>query len=255
MEGLLPFYKMGAEDSAASKKGIRTALQAILASPHFVFRIERTPRRRGTRRRSTRSPTSDLASRLSFFLWGTPPDDELLEAGNGRAPLTDPAELERQARRLLGDPRASALATRFAAQWLRLQDLEKIHPDALTYPYFDQTLADAMHRETELFFHQHGRRRTAPSWSCSPPTTRFVNERLARHYGITGVTGPEFQRVTYPTEHRRGLLGHGSILTLTSHPDRTSPVLRGKWVLEVLLGTPPPPPPPDVPRLRGDRGR
>ncbi|MDE2874916.1 MAG: DUF1592 domain-containing protein [Gemmatimonadota bacterium] len=243
IDGLLPFYEMGAADGGF-EKGIRTALQAILASPHFVFRIERTP--------AGADPGgiyeiagADLASRLSFFLWGAPPDDELLKLARAGA-LSDPAELTRQARRLLADPRAEALATRFAAQWLRLQDLEKIHPDALTYPYFDQTLADAMHRETELFFHNLVEEDRSVLEMLTADYT-FVNERLARHYGITGVTGPAFKKVDYPDEHRRGLLGHGSILTLTSHPDRTSAVLRGKWVLEVLLGTPPPPPPPDIP--------
>ena len=243
VEGLLPFYEMGAEDGGF-EKGIRTALQAILASPHFVFRLERPPADAGPGG-IYEIAGPDLASRLSFFLWGAPPDDELLQLGRSGA-LSDPAELDRQARRLLADPRAEALATRFAAQWLRLQDLEKIHPDALTFPYFDQTLADAMHRETELFFnHLVDEDRSVLEMLTADYT--FVNERLARHYGITGVTGPAFKKVTYPTEHRRGLLGHGSVLTLTSHPDRTSPVLRGKWVLEVLLGTPPPPPPPDIP--------
>ena len=243
IEGLLPFYEQGAADGGF-EKGIRTALQAILASPHFIFRLERLP--------SELEPggvyriaDADLASRLSFFLWGAPPDDELLKIARAGA-LSDPDELDRQARRMLADPRAEALATRFGAQWLRLQDLEKIHPDALTYPYFDQTLADAMHRETELFFTNLVQEDRSVLDLLTADYT-FVNERLARHYGITGVVGPAFKKVSYPTDHRRGLLGHGSVLTLTSHPDRTSPVLRGKWVLEVLLGAPPPPPPPDIP--------
>ena len=243
IEGLLPFYEQGAADGGF-EKGIRTALQAILASPHFIFRLERLP--------SDVEPggiyriaDADLASRLSFFLWGAPPDDELLELARAGT-LSAPDELERQARRMLADPRAEALATRFGAQWLRLQDLQKIHPDALTYPYFDQTLADAMHRETVLFFTNLVQEDRSVLDLLTADYT-FVNERLARHYGITGVVGPEFKRVSYPTDHRRGLLGHGSVLTLTSHPDRTSPVLRGKWVLEVLLGAPPPPPPPDIP--------
>ena len=243
IEGLLPFYEQGAADGGF-EKGIRTTLQAILASPHFIFRLERLP--------SDVEPggvyriaDADLASRLSFFLWGAPPDDELLELARAGT-LSAPDELERQARRMLADPRAEALATRFGAQWLRLQDLDKIHPDALTYPYFDQTLADAMHRETVLFFTNLVQEDRSVLDLLTADYT-FVNERLARHYGITGVVGPEFKRVSYPTDHRRGLLGHGSVLTLTSHPDRTSPVLRGKWVLEVLLGAPPPPPPPDIP--------
>ena len=243
VEGLLAFHRRGAA-SGGFEKGIRTALQAILASPHFIFRLEGRP---ADAEASGVYPIDnmDLASRLSFFLWGAPPDDELLAAARSGA-LSDLDELERQARRMLADPRAHALATRFASQWLRLQDLEKIHPDALTYPYFDQTLADAMLRETELFF-EHLVRDDRPVMELLTADYTFVNERLARHYGITGVLGPSFRRVDHPTDHRRGLLGQGSILTLTSHPDRTSPVLRGKWVLEVLLGAPPPPPPPDIP--------
>jgi hypothetical protein len=147
---------------------------------------------------------------------------------------------------MLADPRAEALATRFAAQWLRLQDLEDIHPDALSYPYFDQTLAEAMHRETELFF-SYLIEQDRPVLELLTADYTFVNERLARHYGVPGIIGPEFRKMSYPDETRRGLLGHGGILMMTSHADRTSPVLRGKWVLEVLLGSPPPPPPPDVP--------
>jgi len=243
VDGLMPFYEQGAVDGGF-EKGVRTALQAILASPHFIFRIERRPSEVG--------PDGvyaidglDLASRLSFFLWGAPPDEELLQAARAGS-LADPAELDRQARRMLADPRSEALATRFAAQWLRLQDIEDIHPDALTFPYFDQTLADAMVRETELFF-SHLVAEDRPVLDLLTADYTFVNERLARHYGITGVVGPYFERASYPTENRRGVLGQGSVLTLTSHPDRTSPVLRGKWVLEVLLGAPPPPPPPDIP--------
>ena len=243
VDGLLGFYEQGAADGGF-EKGVRTALQAILASPHFVFRLERRPSEVGPDGVYAIDDL-DLASRLSFFLWGAPPDAELLEAARSGS-LSDPAELDRHARRMLADPRSEALATRFAAQWLRLQDIEDIHPDALTYPYFDQTLADAMLRETELFFsHLVEEDRSVIELLTADYT--FVNERLARHYGITGVVGPSFERVAYPTDRRRGLLGHGSVLTLTSHPDRTSPVLRGKWVLEVFLGAPPPPPPPDIP--------
>ena len=243
VEGLLAFYEQGAADGGF-ERGIRTALQAILTSPHFIFRLEGRPAEVGADGVYA-IDNMDLASRLSFFLWGSPPDDELLEAARSGA-LSSLEELERQTHRMLADPRSEALATRFAAQWLRLQDLEKIHPDALTYPYFDQTLADAMLRETELFFdHLVQENRSVLDLITADYT--FVNERLARHYGITGVLGPSFRKVTYPSDERRGLLGHGSVLTLTSHPDRTSPVLRGKWVLEVLLGAPPPPPPPDIP--------
>ncbi|MEX0836711.1 MAG: DUF1592 domain-containing protein, partial [Gemmatimonadota bacterium] len=245
VEGLMFFYDEGAEDRGF-EGGIRTALQATLASPHFVFRMEEAP--------SDVEPgeiyairDADLASRLSFFLWGAPPDEELIRLAN-QEDLSDDDELERQVRRMLADPRAEALATRFAAQWLRLQDLDKIRPDALSYPYYDQTLADAMHRETELLF-DHIREDDRRITELLTADYTFVNERLARHYGIPGVLGPDFQRVQYPDDRRRGILGHGSILTLTSHANRTSPVLRGKWVMEVLLGSPPPPPPPNVPEL------
>ena len=243
VEGLMGFYQRGAAQGGF-ESGIRTALQAVLASPHFIFRLERQPKE-SVAEGAYAVTDVDLASRLSFFLWGSPPDAVLLESARSGA-LSDPAELERQARRMLADPRSHALATRFAAQWLRLQDLEKIHPDALTFPYFDQTLADAMHRETELFF-AHLVDEDRPVLDLLAARYTFANERLARHYGLTGVTGPDFRKVEYADDGRRGILGHGSILTLTSHPDRTSPVLRGKWVLEVLLGAPPPPPPPDIP--------
>jgi hypothetical protein len=165
-----------------------------------------------------------------------------------RGGLADPKVLVAQAQRLLADPRSEALATRFAAQWLRLQDIEKVHPDALQFPDFHEQLSDAMRRETELFFHSLVRENRSVLDLFRADYT-YLNEALARHYGIPGVTGAEYRRVSYPDDRRRGLLGHGSVLTLTSHANRTSPVLRGKWVMEVLLGSPPPPPPPGVPDL------
>ncbi|WP_423926005.1 DUF1592 domain-containing protein [Candidatus Palauibacter sp.] len=245
VDDLMVFFDLGVEDGGF-EVGVRTALQAILASPHFVFRLEEVPAdaKPGD---VYRLSDINLATRLSYFLWGTYPDEELVDlAEAGR--LSDPAVLEAQARRLLDDPRSGALATRFASQWFRLQDLEKIHPDALLYPYWDHRLVEAMLRETELFF-EHLVRSDAPFFELLTADYTFANERLARHYGIPGVTGEDFRRVEIPDEARRGLLGHGSILTLTSHADRTSAVLRGKWVMEVLLGSPPPPPPPDVPDL------
>jgi hypothetical protein len=250
LDGLMSFYDVGAA-RAGFEGGVRTALQAILASPHFLFRMERA----GDAQPGGvyRIADADLASRLSFFLWGAPPDRTLVDLAS-RGALSDPAELDRQVRRMIADPRASdALATRFASQWLRLQDLDKIHPDALSYPYFDETLAESMVRETELLF-AHLVAEDRPVTDLLTADYTFIDERLARHYGIPGITGPAFQRVTYPNDRRRGLLGHGSILTMTSHADRTSPVLRGKWVLEVLLGTPPPPPPPDVPAFEETDG-
>src|SRR5690606_17142516 len=159
--------------------------------------------------------------------------------------LRNPAELERQVRRMLADPRSEALSTRFARQWLRLGDVEEILPDALLYPYYDYSLGQAFQRETELFFDSLVRE-DRPLLELLTADYTFVNERIARHYGIPGVSGPQFRRVKVP-EYRRGILGHGSVLVLTSVADRTSPVMRGKWVMEVLLGSPPPPPPPNVP--------
>ncbi len=243
VDGLLRFYRAGAADGGF-EAGIRTALQAMLSSAHFLFRAEEMP---AAAKAGAAYPISDidLASRLSFFLWGTIPDRELIDAA-GRKELSKPAGFERQVRRMLGDARSEALATRFAAQWLRLQDLDKVEPDALSFPYFDETLAASMSRETELFF-DHLVRADRSALELLTADYTFANERLARHYGMPGVSGTRFRKVTYPDETRRGLLGHGSILTLTSHGNRTSPVLRGKWVLEVLLGHPPPPPPPDIP--------
>ncbi len=249
-DALMSFFTMGAEEGGF-ETGVRTALEAILASPHFVFRFEALPAD-ATPGGIYRLTDAALASRLSFFLWGTPPDAELVrlvEAGT----LSDAAVLEAQARRLLADPRAEALGTRFAAQWLRLQDLDKIHPDALQFPDFHEQLAHAMRRETELFFYNLVREDRSLLELFTADYT-FVNEALARHYGIPGVTGTQFRKVNYPDDRRRGLFGHGSVLTLTSVANRTSPVLRGKWVMEVLLGTPPPPPPPGIPDLEETEG-
>lgn len=251
LEELTAFYAEGAR-GGEFEIGIRTALQAILASPDFVFRYEPSASGSVKAGESYRISDQALASRLSFFLWGTPPDDELLESAR-RGKLADRGVLEKQVRRMLADARSEALGTRFAAQWLRLQDLDTVHPDAFWFPDYDQQLADAMRRETELFFYNLVREDRSVLELFDADYT-FVNERLARHYGMYDVTGPEFRRVRYPDTRRSGLLGHGSILTLTSHANRTSPVLRGKWVMEVLLGTPPPPPPPGVPDLEETEG-
>ena len=245
MKSLMAFYDDGAKEGGF-ETGVRSALEAILASPHFVFRVEETPSR-AKPGESYPIADLDLASRLSFFLWAQPPDSTLVNLAK-RGALSNPATLQAQAQRMLADPRSEALATRFAAQWLRLQDIEKVHPDALQYPDFRQQLADDMRRETEVFFYQLVRDNRSLLDLFSADYT-YVNESLAKHYGMTGVTGPEFRRVSYPDGRRRGLLGQSSILTLTSHANRTSPVLRGKWVMEVLLGSPPPPPPPNVPDL------
>jgi hypothetical protein len=242
---LMMFYELGDQDGGF-ETGVRMGLQAILTSPHFVFRMEEQPDGLAEGEVFPLSD-ADLATRLSFFLWGAPPDDELLRVvEQGR--LQDDRVLEEQARRMLADPRSEGLATRFAAQWLRLPDLEKLHPDALEYPHYDLELAEMMRRETELFFHSLVTEDRSLFELFNADYT-FVNERLARHYEIPGIGGDEFRRVQYPDENRRGIFGHGSVLTLTSHANRTSPVLRGKWIMEVLMGTPPPPPPPNVPPL------
>jgi mono/diheme cytochrome c family protein len=245
LNALMGLYKKGASEGGF-ESGVRLALEGILASPRFVFRFEELPS--GARPGQAYALNDlDLASRLSFFLWSSGPDDELLRiATEGR--LSTPAMLEQQVRRMLADRRSDLLATRFAAQWLRLQDLDKINPDVRTYPDFDQQLKSSMLRETELFF-RHIVREDESVLDLFSADYTFADERLARHYRIPNVLGAQFRKVQYPDGQRRGLLGHGSILTLTSHADRTSPVLRGKWVLEVLLGTAPPPPPPNVPDL------
>ena len=243
LEGLLRFFDEGT-GVGGFEVGVRTALEALLASPHFVLRLEREPV--NASERGYRLGDLDLASRLSFFLWGTPPDDELQAIAEQG--LLTPEELDRQTLRMLADPRSAALGRRFAAQWFRLQDMDKVRPDPNFFPNFDENLAQAMRRETEMFFAQLVRDDRSLLDLFRADYT-FVNERLARHYGFPGVAGRHFRRVAYPDRTRRGILGHGSVLVLTSLANRTSPVLRGKWVMEVLLGTPPPPPPPDIPAL------
>jgi len=251
LSGIMSFYEDGFADGGF-EIGVRSGLEAILASPHFIFRLERQPEdaRPGE---SFRIADLDLASRLSFFLWGSLPDEELRNlAAEGR--LSDPEVLEAQTIRMLRDPRSDALGSRFAAQWLRLQDLDKVRPDAFWFPDYSQQLADAMRKETEIFF-SNLVREDRSLFELYTAEYSFINERLARHYGIPGVVGDEFRRVQYPQgSNRNGIFGHGSVLVLTSLGNRTSPVLRGKWVMEVLLDTPPPPPPPGVPDLEQTEG-
>ena len=243
LAGPMAFYDRAAA-ADGFEIGVRTALQAILASPSFIFRLERAPPEAAPGE-SYRIADVDLAARLSFFLWAASPDDELLTlAGEGR--LSDPAVLESQVRRMLADPRAEALSTRFASQWLRLQDTEDNQPEPYLYPDFTGQLREDLVRETQLFF-DHLVREDGSLLDLFTADYTFLNERLAAHYGIPGVAGPGFRRVSYPNDSRRGVLGHGSVLLLTSMSARTSPVLRGKWVMEVLMGTPPPPPPPNTP--------
>jgi mono/diheme cytochrome c family protein len=243
-ERLMQFYREG-RDEGDFELGVASALEAILASPQFLFRLEAVPAT-AVAGQPYRLDDLSLASRLSFFLWGSGPDETLLKLASAGT-LSAPATLERQVRRMLADPRSEALATRFAAQWLRLADVEQILPDAILYPYFDRSLGRAFVRETELFFDSLVREDRS-LLDLLTADYSFVNGRIARHYGIPNVTGSAFQRVQLPDE-RRGILGHGSVLVLTSVADRTSPVMRGKWVMEVLMGSPPPAPPPDVPAL------
>jgi len=243
LQDAMKFYSQGRE-KGGFESGIRLAVQSILMSPRFLFRLEQQPA--GIRAATYRLADDDIASRLSFFLWGTVPDAELMRAASIGS-LKTTVGLEKQVRRMLADKRSEAVSTRFASQWLRLQDLDKINPDYLLYPQYDDTLAKAMKKETELFFDSIVRE-DHNILDLITADYSFVNERLAIHYNIPNITGPAFQRVTLPPA-RRGLLGQGSILTLTSVADRTSPVQRGKWVMEVLLASPPPPPPPNVPAL------
>jgi mono/diheme cytochrome c family protein len=239
---LLPFYDAGRAE-AGFEAGIQRALERILVSPYFLFRAERDPARA-----PGRISDLELASRLSFFLWSSIPDDELVDVASRNA-LSAPPELERQVRRMLADPRASALVDNFAAQWLFLRNVDAAAPDPRVFPDFDEALRRAMRRETELFVHDVLANDRSVLELLTADYT-FVNERLARHYGISGVYGDQFRRVSIAGTPRRGLLGHASLLTVTSYAHRTSPVLRGKWMLDNLLGAPPPPPPPDIPALQ-----
>lgn len=242
MTDLMKFYDQGRKDGDY-ENGIRLAVQAVLANPRFLFRVEQAP---ANATGPYRLGDLELASRLSFFLWGTGPDAELLKVATAGT-LKAPAMLEKQVARMLADPKAEALATRFGAQWLRLQDVDKVRPDGITFPQWDQSLTDSMKKETELFFASLVRENRSVLDLLNADYT-YVDERLARHYGVPNVQGPAFRRVPLPPT-RRGVLTHGSILMMTSVADRTSPVQRGKWIMQVMLGSPPPPPPPNVPTL------
>jgi hypothetical protein len=246
LEPLLSLYGEG-RSRGGFEAGIETAMERILAGPEFLFRVESNPA--GVARGAAhRISDLELASRLSFFLWSSLPDDELLSlAESGR--LQDAAVFEQQVRRMLADARSAALVKNFAGQWLYLRNLRSISPDPEVFPYFDDNLRDAFRQETELFFESMLREDRSVLDLLDADYT-FVNERLARHYGIPNVYGSHFRRVTLSDDRRKGLLGQGSILTVTSYANRTSPVTRGKWVLENILGTPPPPPPANVPALR-----
>jgi Protein of unknown function (DUF1592)/Protein of unknown function (DUF1588)/Protein of unknown function (DUF1587)/Protein of unknown function (DUF1595)/Protein of unknown function (DUF1585) len=243
LEGLLGFYQAGRNDGGF-ETGIRTAIQAMVASPEFVFRFERTPAGAAPGK-NYRISELELASRLSYFLWSSGPDEQLIAlASQGKLR----AALDQQVRRMLADPKSEVLSTTFADQWLHLQNLKDANPDLFIYPNFDRTLSQSMRRETELLFDSIVREDRSILDLLTADYT-FVDERLAKHYNIPNVMGGRFRRVPVTDENRRGVLGDAGILMLTSTAIRTSPVQRGKWVMEVLLGTPPPPAPPNVPAL------
>jgi len=243
----LSFYKQARTNGGDFDAGIRAGVARVLASPSFLYRVERDP---ATLRAGVAHPVSDieLASRLSFFLWSSIPDEQLLNAATaGR--LRQPGVLEAQVRRMLADPRADALVSNFTGQWLQLRGLEsRVTPDLLLFPDFDDNIRKGFRKETELFF-AHILRQNKSALELLTADYTFMDERLARHYGIPGIYGSRFRQVTLTDPNRRGLLGQGSVLSLTSVATRTSPVLRGKFILTTFLNTPPPPPPPNVPTL------
>jgi hypothetical protein len=247
LEPLLSFYQRGRNRDGSFDAGIESALEFILASPEFLFRFEPDPADVAPGGRY-RINDMELASRLSFFLWSSSPDDQLLTLA-AQKKLHEPLVLEQQVRRMLADPKSDAVTANFAEQWLFLRNLKSVAPNLDTFPDFDDNLRQAMKEETELFFRSIMREDRSVLDLLNADYT-FVNERLARHYGIPGVYGSQFRRVHVDDEARRGLLGQGSILTVTSYAARTSPVQRGKWILTNILGVPPQPPPPNVPELK-----
>jgi hypothetical protein len=246
-EQLLSLYQRTRNEKGSFDAGIEMVLRRVLADPEFVFRFEPSPANVAPGG-SYRISDTELASRLSFFIWSSIPDDELLDLAI-KGKLHEPAVLARETRRMLQDPRSHALAMNFADQWLYLRELKNTVPDGHEFPDFDDNLRRAMQRETEMLF-ESVLRDDRPALELLNADYTFVNERLAKHYGIPNVYGPDFRRVPVPDENRRGLLGQASILTVTSNANRTSPVQRGKWILENLLGSPPPLPPPNVPPLK-----
>jgi hypothetical protein len=245
---LMALYKQGAE-TGGFEAGVRLALQKILVSPDFIFRVELDPA--GTPAGSVRQVSDvELASRLSFFLWSSIPDDELLAVAE-RGELSNPKVLESQTKRMLADPRSEALVKNFAGQWLFLRNVPAVQPDPAAFPEWDENLRQAMGKETELWLDSQLRENRSVVDMLTTDYT-YVNQRLAEHYGIKGVFGNEFRRVKLDDPKRQGLLGQASIMAVTAYPNRTAPTIRGKWVLEQILGTPPPPPPANVPFLKED---
>jgi hypothetical protein len=247
IDPLLGFYRDGHREAGSFDGGVQVAIKAMLMSPDFLFRREQDPPAAAPGA-PYRISDVELASRLSFFLWSSIPDEPLLAAAE-QGSLREPAVLERQLERMIADPRADAFVSNFAGQWLYLRNLDAVAPVQKIFPNFDDTLREGFRRETELFFASVLREDRSVLDLLDADYT-FLNERVARHYGIPGIKGAHFRRVELPAgSPRRGLLGHGSILTVTSLPDRTSPVVRGNWMLENLLGAEPPAPPANVPAL------
>jgi hypothetical protein len=240
------FVAMARKEGQTVEQGIQLAMQAVLVSPHFLFRIEKHP--------APNDPASvakvsdvELASRLSYFLWSSMPDETLMTlAQSGK--LRAPGVLEAQVKRMLADGRSAALAENFAGQWLEIRNLDSVKPDPQKFPEWGPELKEAMRAETRMFF-EHVLRENRPLNEFLDARYTFLNGMLAKHYGIAGVTGPDFRRVELATNQRGGILSHASVLTVSSYPTRTSPVIRGKYVLQNVLGAPPPAPPPDVPPL------
>lgn len=248
--GLMKFVRMAKAEGQSVEQGIQLAIQAMLVSPNFLFRVERdaNPTDATTVHKLTEL---ELASRLSYFLWSSMPDDQLrglAEAGK----LRSPGVLEAQVKRLLADERSAAFANNFAGQWLEVRNLDSLKPDPKKFPDWTPELRDAMKTETRMFF-EYMLRENRPLPEFIDAKYTFLNGRLAKHYGIDGVDGPEFRKVELTTDQRGGILSHASVLAISSYPTRTSPVIRGKYVLQNILGTPPPPPPPDVPPLDEDK--
>jgi hypothetical protein len=249
MEELLSLYRTGVE--GGFEAGIEMALQGVLVSPDFLFRVERDPANVAADT-AYRISDLELASRLSFFLWSSIPDDELLDVAE-RGRLKEPAVLESQVRRMLIDARAKALVRNFAGQWLYLRNLGTARPDPKAFPEFDENVRQALQQEIDLFLESMMLREDRSVADLLDADYTFLNDRLARFYQIPNIYGSQFRRVKLTDENRKGLLGKGSVLLVTSYPTRTAPTLRGKWVLENILGTPPPPPPPNVPSLKDDK--
>lgn len=253
---LVRLAELARENGEGFDRGIQLAVQAVLASPQFLYRVELYRPKRDRKGKIIDQPNGvelshdEIASRLSYFLWSSMPDDELFRLADEQK-LHDPAVLEGQVSRMLRDPKSGAFVENFAGQWLQLRNLDAASPDREQFRTFDEPLRAAMRRESELFFAAILREgRSLVDFIDADYT--FLNERLAKHYGVPGVSGEEFREVKLPSRERGGLITQASVLTVTSNPSRTSPVKRGKWVLEQILGSPPPPPPPDVPQLADD---